>query len=272
VLPFKNWVNAIVLAKQPSLPAVNAAVCALHEAGQRVFNASVQIIDMLRKKHIIKVLSTSSDVGSIATNHWIAPYIIGYRDRTSMYNAQETLLGLSKALLFLRAVYKRDGVILLVNTNSEHSKLVKKTATLTRQPYVNEFWTGGLLTNWEQVKYSVQSYSKFELFFAKIVEEGTLVFPKYNKARKRFVGVQHIEKIPDALVLFQATNTFRHIIEESNQVNTPVIAFIDAYSPKVSVDYPIPVNTDSKAFAHLFCKLFVKLCTSDTLVGRRPTR
>jgi small subunit ribosomal protein S2 len=221
-----------------------------------------------RKRHITKILSVGGDAGSIATNRWIVPYIIGYRDRAPLYDGQETLLGLTKALFFLRSVYKRKGVILLVNTNSEHSKLVKKTAALTKQPYVNEFWTGGLLTNWEQIKYSVQSYSKFEQFFAKMVQSGTLVFPKYDKARKRFAGVEHIEKIPDALVLFQATNTFRHIIEESNQVNIPIVALMDTYSPKVSVEYPIPVNTDSKAFAHLFCKLFVKLCTSETL---RPT-
>jgi small subunit ribosomal protein S2 len=214
---------------------------------------------MTKNTHAAQLQKIVAHIGSVEMNAWMFPYVVGYRDRVPLFNVEETLLATKKALFFVQKIRKKGGSILLVNTNPAYSKLVEKTATLTYQPYVNEFWVGGLLTNWRQLKYSVHAYKKFEKFFSKMMDEDRMVFPKYAKAKKRFEGVQDMKKMPSALLLFQATTTYRHIIDEAHRLNIPVITFMDTYAPQVGVEYPIPVNVHSKAFFHFFCRLFVKV-------------
>jgi ribosomal protein S2 len=64
--------------------------------------------------------------------------------------------------------------------------LVKKTALLAKLPYVNEHWIGGLLTNWQQLKYSVHAFQKFETFIATLLTNNAVAFPKVFKSKKTF--------------------------------------------------------------------------------------
>jgi small subunit ribosomal protein S2 len=199
-------------------------------------------------------------LGSTQVHAWMFPYVLGYRDRVPFFNVEETLVAMQKALLFVQMVHARKGRILLVNTRPSFASLVKKTASLAKQPYVNEYWIGGLLTNWKQLKYSVHAYKMFETFMSSMMLGGGIVFPKYAKAQKRFAGVQEMTHTPDVLILLQATTTYKHILDEAKRLKIPVITCMDTYAPKVFVEYPIPVNVHSKAFFHFFCRLLVKVC------------
>lgn len=202
-----------------------------------------------------------AQLGSTQVHTWMFPYLLGYRDRVPFFNAEETLVALQKALLFVQQVYIRNGNMLLVNTHPRFASLVKKTASLLKQPYVNEYWIGGLLTNWRQLKYSVHAFKKFETFMSSMMLEDGIVFPKYAKAQKRFTGVQNMRYMPDVVILLQATTTYVHILDEAKRLKIPVITCMDTYAPQVHVAYPIPVNVHSKAFFHFFCRLLVKVCT-----------
>jgi len=201
-----------------------------------------------------------AQLGSTQVHAWMFPYVLGYRDRVPFFNVEETLVGMQKALLFVQQIHARKGSMLLVNTHPAFVSLVKKTASLTKQPYVNEYWIGGLLTNWHQLKYSVHAYKKFETFMSTMMRDDGIVFPKYAKAQKRFAGVQDMQHMPDVLILLQATTTYKHILDEAKRLKIPVITCMDTYAPKVRVEYPIPVNVHSKAFFHFFCRLLVKVC------------
>lgn len=197
-------------------------------------------------------------LGSTQVHAWMFPYVLGYRDRVPFLNAEETVRAIQKALLFVQLVHAQKGTMLLVNTHPSFASLVKKTATLMHQPYVNEYWIGGLLTNWQQLKYSIHAYKKFTTFMTDVMHDESIAFPKYAKAHKRFTGVQNMHTMPDVLILFQATTTYKHIVEEAKRLHIPVITCMDTYAPNIQVAYPIPVNVHSKAFFHFFCRLLVK--------------
>jgi ribosomal protein S2 len=91
-----------------------------------------------------------------------------------------------------------------------------------------------------------------------LLDDG-IVFPKYAKAQKRFVGVQNMTHMPDVVILLQATTTYKHILDEAKRLKIPVITCMDTYAPKVFVEYPIPVNVHSRPFFHFFCRLLVKV-------------
>lgn len=203
-----------------------------------------------------------SDLGSVEIYSWMFPYVLGYRNRVPYFKIEETVSSLQKALLFVRKIREQKGQMLLVNTRPDYSSLVRKTASLIGQPYVNEFWVGGLLTNWRQIKYSSHAFQKFETFMSSLLLTDGIVFPKYTKARKRFIGVQNMTCMPDVLILLHATTTFKHILDEAKRLNIPVITCLDTYAPKVSVEYPIPANVHSIPFFHFFCRLLVKVWTA----------
>lgn len=183
--------------------------------------------------------------------------MLGYRDRVPFVNTDETLHAFQKALAFMQQVHQANGHVLLVNTNPHYSAIVKKTALRIGHPYVNEYWVGGLLTNWKQLKYAVHAYKHFEATLAPMMREDGVVFPKYAKAQKRFMGVQHMTRMPDAVFVFQATTTHKHIVHEAQRLGIPVIACMDTYAPQLNVEYPIPMNVLSKAFVHFLCACIV---------------
>lgn len=200
-----------------------------------------------------------AQLGSTQVHTWMFPYVLGYRDRVPFFNVEETLVALQKAFLFLQEIRARKGRLLFVNTHPSFAFLVKKTACLIKQPYVNQFWVGGLLTNWRQLRYSVHAYKKFETFISPVLDKKNIVFPKYTKAQKRFVGVQHMVHMPDVMIVLFATTTYKHILAEAKRLKIPVITCMDTYAPDVHVEYPIPVNVHSKPFFHFFCRLLIKV-------------
>ena len=197
---------------------------------------------------------------AVEMSPWMYPYMLGYRDSVPFFNVEETLSGTQKALVFLKNVREKKGEVLIVNTHPAFNTLVKKTSKLKGIHYVNEHWIGGLLTNWQQLKYSVHAYKKFNSFISPIMTKDIVAFPKYTKAKKRFDGIQNMVFKPDAIILLQATTAHKYIIEEAKRLKIPIIGCFDTYSPQVNIEYPIPVNVYSKAFCHFLCRLLVKVC------------
>jgi len=214
------------------------------------------------KQNLQKFQHQKSNLGSIEMHSWMFPYVLGYRDRVPFFNTEETLIATQKAIAFLQHIQKTKGSILLVNTNPTFGPLVKKTASIANLWYVNEHWIGGLLTNWHQLKYSVHAFQKFEHFISPLLKKERVAFPKYVKAKKRFEGLQKMDKMPDVLILLQATTSHQHILSEAKRLKIPIITCMDTYAPQVKVEYTIPINVHSKAFFHFFCRLLVKLCTT----------
>ena len=214
---------------------------------------------MINQQKIKQIQQMQSHIGAVEINSWMFPYVLGYRDRVPFFNIEETLVATQKALNFIQHVHKEKGTILLVNTNPLFGPLVKKTALLAKVPYVNEHWIGGLLTNWQQLKYSVHAFQKFETFIATLLTNNAVAFPKYSKAKKRFEGIQKMTSSPDVLVLLQATTAHKHIIDEAKRLKIPVVSCVDSYAPNVEIEYPIPVNVNSKAFFHFLCHILVKI-------------
>ena len=46
---------------------------------------------------------------------------------------------------------------------------------------------------------------------------------------------------------------------EAKRLKIPVVSCVDSYAPNVEIEYPIPVNVNSKAFFHFLCHILVKI-------------
>ena len=188
------------------------------------------------------------------------PYIYMERNGIHILDLVQTSQLLQEACDFVQEAAEQRKTFLFVGTKPQAVEIIKDEAIRCESFYVNHRWYGGLLTNWQQLKYSVHAYKKFNSFISPIITKDIVAFPKYTKAKKRFDGIQNMVFKPDAILLLQATTAHKSIIEEAKRLKIPVIACVDSSSPTVSVEYPIPINTYSKAFCHFLCRLLVKIC------------
>jgi len=197
-------------------------------------------------------------IGSVDVQSWVFPYLCGYRDKVPFFNPEESLVATKKALVFMQRVHAKGGRILLVNTRPGLSQMVKITAAATGWAYVNEHWIGGLMTNWHQLKYSSHAFHKFHKWITPLMAH-TVSFPRFTKAKKRFEGLKPLVRLPDVVVVLQATQTYKHILHEGLSFGVPMVTCVDTYSPMTESHFPIPVNIHNPTFAYFLCKAFMVL-------------
>jgi len=190
-------------------------------------------------------------------NAQLFEYIEGFRNHLALLKNSQSFFLLKKAIIFLKALNKNNHTILFINTNPKLSFLTKKTASRLMQPYSNEYWIPGLLTNWLQFQPSIQSFHYCEQYFGQFLKEKRMVFPKYIKQRKKLEGLAPLKKLPSALVLFQLEGN-ESILKESQLLNIPVVAFTDCTKSTKNIDYPIPVNPEFFPLIYFFCSLLCK--------------
>jgi len=210
----------------------------------------------MQKKHLLKELvEKKSHLGATQVNSPMFQYIQGYRGKTPVLNLHETLSLLQKTLAFLKMLHAEKHQILLINSEPKYSALVQFLAKKLHQPYVNEAWIGGLLTNWEQMKTSVVAFHKFDAFFESSLQKQSTPFPKYLKTKKKLSGVKTLQQRPAAVFLFQTLNN-ENIIREAKVLNIPVIGLVETSAQIKTIEYPVPLNNQSMKSVYLFCQLW----------------
>ena len=165
-----------------------------------------------------ELVEKKAHLGATPVNPTMFQYLEGYRGKTPVINLTETLSLLLKTLAFLKVLQSQKHQILLVNSEPKYSTLVQFLANKLQQPYVNEAWIGGLLTNWDQMKTSVGAFQKFNSFFESSLQQQQTPFPKYLKTKKKLKGVKNMQQRPAALFLFQTLNN-ENIVREAKILN-----------------------------------------------------
>ena len=183
--------------------------------------------------------------------------IDGFRNHLAVVDTEKSTLLLKKAIIFLRSLQQDKKTILLINNNPKLSFLTKKTALNLNQPYSNEYWIPGLLTNWNGFQTTIKSFQYCDQYFGAFLKKKKIVFPKYLKQKKKLEGLTLLKSRPDVLVLFQLVGN-ESILKEAQLLNIPVVAFSDCTKSFFNVDYPIPMDTNVFSMTYLFCSFLCK--------------
>jgi len=130
----------------------------------------------------------------------------GYRNHLGVVEDKKTFFLLKKAVLFLQTLQQQKQTILFVNNNPKFSFLVKKTANLLNQPYSNEYWIPGLLTNWESFAPKVRSFDYCESYFGNYLKKKIWNFSQIFKAKKKVRGTDCFK---NKTFSFSSISTFR---------------------------------------------------------------
>jgi small subunit ribosomal protein S2 len=175
-----------------------------------------------------------------------------FTERSGIYiiDLQQSLKYIDEAYDFVKNTVARGGNILFVGTKKQAQEAIAEQADRVNQPYVNQRWLGGLLTNFQTVTGRLERMKELEqLDF----EGGTSGFTKkelllkkreLEKLQKSLGGIRHMTKTPSALWVVD-TKKEHLAIDEAKKLGIPVIAILDTNCDPDEVTYPIPGNDDA---------------------------
>ncbi|MDQ0612960.1 small subunit ribosomal protein S2 [Microbacterium sp. W4I4] len=188
------------------------------------------------------------------TRRWnpkVKRFILTERSGIHIIDLQQSLGYIDSAYDFVKETVARGGTILFVGTKKQAQEILAEQATRVGQPFVNQRWLGGLLTNFqtiakrlarmkelEELDYetpSVSGFTKKELLLKK---------RELDKLHKSLGGIRNLTKTPSALWVVDAKR--EHLaIDEAKKLGIPVIGILDTNADPDDFQYPIPGNDDA---------------------------
>src|SRR5690606_35331727 len=194
------------------------------------------------------------------TRYWnpkMAPYIFGARNKIHIIDLRETQALFNDALNFMGKIASRRGKIMFVGTKRAASKAIKEEAMRCGMPFVCHRWLGGMLTNYQTVKASINRLKDIEAMQAdgrieRFVKKEQLDMEREREKLEKTLGViNDMKGLPDAL--FIVDTKFETIaINEAKKLGIPVIAVVDTNNYFKDVDYIIPANDDAMKAIRLY--------------------
>ncbi len=183
-------------------------------------------------------------------NPKMRPYIFGLRGGVYIIDLQKSLVMLEEALQFLHDLAAQGKTVLFVGTKRQAQEIVVREAQRCEMFYIHQRWLGGLLTNWQTVRKSVDKLKELEDIesadrFAHLTKKERLkLIKKRARLEKVLAGIKDMGRRPDALFI---VDTVREAIAvaEGNKLGIPVVGIVDTNADPTLVDYPIPANDDA---------------------------
>jgi small subunit ribosomal protein S2 len=144
----------------------------------------------------------------------------------------------------------QKGDVLFVGTKKQASNTIKEVASKIEQPYVDNRWLGGTLTNLKTIKKRIARLIELERLF----ETGDIaVYPKKEQVlmRKemekldRFLGgVRNMKTLPKAIFVVDSEKEHNAILE-AKKLGIKVYGIADTNSDPDLFDKFIPANDDA---------------------------
>ncbi len=224
-------------------------------------------------EELIKKLLESGVHFGHQTKRWnpkMKRFIFGERSGIYIIDLEKTIDFLNQARDFIFEVASKGGNILFVGTKKQAQEVVEEAARNCNMFYVRNRWLGGLLTNFQTVKKSVERLKAIEKMsengiFAKITKKEIARLTKEkDKLLKDLSGIREMTGLPQAVFIIDSKKE-EIAVQEAKRLHIPIIALIDTNCDPDVVDYPIPGNDD----ALKSIRIIVSLITESILEGRK---
>src|SRR5215470_5881027 len=194
------------------------------------------------------------------TRFWnpkMAPFIFGERNKIHIINLEKTQPLYADAANFVKNVIADGGTVLFVGTKRSAREAVQREAVRAGQPYVNQRWLGGMLTNFKTIRQSIKRLGEIqELATSGALEkrgkkEATQLRREMDKLEKSLGGIKNMESLPDAMFVVDVGHE-KIAIHEAQKLGIPVVAIVDTNCSPDGIDYIIPGNDDAMRAVQLY--------------------
>jgi len=207
------------------------------------------------------------------TKRWnpkMKKFIFGERSGIYIIDLEKTAECLEKAKVFLKELAARGEIVLFVGTKKQAQDIIKSEALRASMYYINQRWLGGLLTNYQTIKKSINRLKSIKIMeedgtFGNLKKKEVLGLKKeMEKLERNLSGIENMEKLPSAIFLIDSKKE-DIAVKEAKILNIPIVALLDTNCNPDIIDYPIPGNDDAmKAI-----KLITTIISDSVIEGRK---
>ena len=204
------------------------------------------------------------------TQRWnpkMKPYVFTARGGIHIIDLQKTVVRANQAAEFVKEVASQGGAAIFVGTKKQAIEPIQEAAKKCGQSFVTKRWLGGMLTNFETIKASIDRLRKIDAMKEK--GEYNLLTKKERagldneaiRLTEYLEGIKDMKTLPK--VMFVVDMPKEHIaIAEAKKLGIKVVAIADTNSDPEAVDFPIPGNDDAirsiKLFSNLVADAFLE--------------
>ncbi len=187
------------------------------------------------------------------TRRWnpkMKPYIFGARNKIYIINLDKTLPLFNQAYDFITDTVAEGGTIMFVGTKRQAQETIKTEATRCGMHFVNHRWLGGMLTNYQTIKKSVDRMKKIQGMtddgsinrYKK--KEALMMTKQLIKLDRNLGGIKDMKSLPAAMFVIDPKRE-KIAIDEAKRLGIPVVAITDTNCNPDGIDYLIPGNDDA---------------------------
>jgi small subunit ribosomal protein S2 len=202
------------------------------------------------------------------TKRWnpkMKQYIFGARNGIYIIDLQKTVRMFKTAYDFITETVENGKSVLFVGTKKQARESIYEEANRCEMYYVHNRWLGGMLTNFQTIKQSIDRLN----YLNTIQNDGSIsLFPKKERLKlgkerikldSNLGGIQSMNKLPGAIFVVDPKNE-AIAIREGIRLKIPIVAVVDTNCDPDEIDYVIPGNDDAIRAIRLLASRVADAC------------
>ena len=202
------------------------------------------------------------------TKRWnpkMKPYIFGARNGIYIIDLQRTVRMFKTAYDFIVDTVAGGKSVLFVGTKKQARDSIYEETNRCEMFYVHNRWLGGMLTNFQTIKQSIDRLN----YLNNIQNDGSIeLFPKKERLKlgkervkldNNLGGIRTMNGLPGALFVVDPKNE-AIAVREGRRLNIPIVAIVDTNCDPDDIDYIIPGNDDAIRAIRLITSRMADAC------------
>ncbi len=202
------------------------------------------------------------------TKRWnpkMKPYIFGARNGIYIIDLQRTVRMFKTAYDFIADTVADGKPVLFVGTKKQARDSIYEEANRCEMFYVHNRWLGGMLTNFQTIRQSIDRLN----YLNNIQNDGSIeLFPKKERLKlgkervkldNNLGGIRTMKGLPGAIFVVDPKNE-AIAVREGRRLNIPIVAIVDTNCDPDDIDYIIPGNDDAIRAIRLITSRMADAC------------
>ena len=202
------------------------------------------------------------------TSKWnpkMKSYIFGARNGIHIINLQRTVVMFRDAYKFIVDTVANGEKVLFVGTKRQAQVPISEEAERAGMYHITNRWLGGLLTNFQTVKKSIDRMKMLEKMrddgsFESFKKKEVLGYEReITKLNFIFDGIRDMHGLPGALFVVDPKKE-KIALAEARKLGIPTVALVDTNCDPEGIDFVLPANDDAIRAVKLFSSKAADAC------------
>lgn len=199
-----------------------------------------------------KLFEANAHIGHQAArwNPKMVRHVYGVENGIHIFDLEKTKEAIAEALAHLRKLDAEGKKVLFLSTKKQFEDKVTEAAQKLGYFFVRERWLGGTLTNFSQIKKSIDKLAEMKKtkadggFMEYTKKERVLLDREIDRLERVVGGLAGMTTLPDAMVIFNLKDN-KGAAQEAKRSGVYTIGICDSNADPDLVDLAIAMSDDS---------------------------